>query len=58
MASPHQIERPRRAQEASHPEFLVHLRIVLAGRGGELLFWGDDFCLRVGIDELAIELPS
>jgi hypothetical protein len=35
------------------PEFLAHLRITLAGRRGELLFLGDDFCLRAGLDELA-----
>ena len=36
----HLLERPRRAQEASHPEFLVHLRIVLAGRNCTV--WTDE----------------
>jgi hypothetical protein len=40
----------------SSPEYLAQLHIVLAGRRGELLFLGDDVCLRAGMDELAYAL--
>lgn len=36
--------------------FLAHLRITLAGRRGELLFQGNKFCLRAGLEELAYAL--
>ncbi|OSI60339.1 hypothetical protein BSZ21_38940 [Bradyrhizobium canariense] len=42
--------------ELGSPEFLAHLRIILAGRRGELLFLGKKFCLRAGLDELAYAL--
>ena len=38
------------------PEFMAHLRITLAGRRGELLFLGNEFCLRAGLDELTYAL--
>lgn len=42
--------------DVGSPEFLAHLRIILAGRRGELLFLGDKFCLRAGLDELTYAL--
>jgi hypothetical protein len=38
------------------PKYLAFLRIVLAGRRGELLFMGKEFCLRAGLDELTYAL--
>ena len=38
------------------PGLLTQLRIILAGRRGELLFRGDAFSLRAGLDELAYAL--
>ncbi|MHC2578741.1 hypothetical protein ACVI1J_008981 [Bradyrhizobium diazoefficiens] len=42
--------------DVGSPEFFAHLRIILAGRRGELLFLGDKFCLRAGLDELTYAL--
>lgn len=43
-------------QDVGSPEFLAHLRIMLAGRRGELLFLGEKFRLRAGLDELTYAL--
>lgn len=52
------IDRPLRTMHSDmrSPEYLAHLRIALAGRRGELLFRGCEFCLRAGLEELAYVL--
>jgi hypothetical protein len=52
-----EIDRPDEiCIDLASPELLADLRLVLAGRRGELLFLGDKFCLRAGLDELTYAL--
>jgi hypothetical protein len=48
-----ELDRAGGFMSAEDPKFLAELRIMLAGRRGELLCFGNKFCLRAGLDELA-----